>query len=36
VRQRLEKPLQRRAKELGYELNKLEATVSASAEVTPE
>lgn len=36
VRQRLEKQLRRRAKELGYELQKIEAPEPASTPVTPE
>jgi hypothetical protein len=36
VRQRLQKQLQRRAKELGYELKRIEATASASVEGRPE
>jgi transposase len=35
VRQRLEKQLQRRAKELGYELKKIEAPATPSPERTP-
>jgi hypothetical protein len=36
VRQRLEKQLQRRAKELGYELKKIEAPAATAAPGTPE
>jgi hypothetical protein len=36
VRERLEKQLQRRAKELGYELKKIEPAAAASTAVTPQ
>jgi hypothetical protein len=36
VRERLEKQLQRRAKELGFELKKLEPPAPASAPATSE